>query len=392
MRKAKSITAIFMAVILSLLTLSSCGNKQSASNQPNSSSSPTNVSASDEEQSSMSMESTTSADLPEGLTNELTGTALSDDDSKKNDIEVYSDKNFFLISHATVSNNSVVNPGNDTPEDYFDVASPYESFSYYEDGSPLSHEVHYVEGGYYEERWERDENGNVTRFDGHTGNSQVVYIYDEDNHLIQEWGHDVNYRPDSVTIYDDYDEHGNYGSTKKITSWGGGSLFKQGDPWYNLDYIDYEDLPSTTHHYYKHEYDEMGRLISTTETRYDGSGRRTHTYEYDSQGNLVYEYDSGDEYIREYHGNGEIALLQVKWRDQLKEEIVYDTHGNPISKFSELDYAGTITTYENEYDINGNLVRRFTYDEEGNCKCYDIWRYIDEQSYIENYIDYIWFD
>lgn len=164
----------------------------------------------------------------------------------------------------------------------------------------------------------------------------------------------------------------------------GGSIFKQGDPWYDLDYIDYEEVRSTTYHYYTHEYDEMGRLISTTETRYDGSNKRTHTYEYDSKGNLIYEYNSGVEYIREYHSNGEIALLQVRWGDQLKEEIVYDTHGNPISKFSELDYTGTNTTYKNEYDKYGNLVRQYTYNEEGECKYYDIWQYIDKESYLKD--------
>lgn len=301
--------------------------------------------------------------------------------------ESYSDTQFFVIDHAKISYDSTLIKKDDRPGDYFEIASPYESYSYYEDGSPLLHEVFYKEGGYYEERWEQDENGNVTMFDGRTGDDQIVYIYDDNNHLIQEWCHS-NYWPSSVTIYGDYDEYGNYGSTEEITSWGG-SIFKQGDPWYDLDYIDYEEVRSTTYHYYTHEYDEIGRLISTTETRYDGSDKKTHTYEYDSQGNLVHEYVSGQEYIREYHSNGEIALLQVKWGDQLKEEIVYDNHGNPISKFSELDYTGTNTTYKNEYDLNGNLVRQFTYDEKGNCKYYDIWQYVDEQTYIENYSDYL---
>lgn len=371
MKNFKRATVIFINMILVLMMLSGCSNRQAASNQPNSSSSPTNASTDSEEQSSISVDST--PDL-----------GLSDDPAEKTTDETYSNRNFFLISHATVSDNSVFNPRNDTPEDYFDVASPYESYSYYEDGSPLLHKVFYKEGGYYEERWEQDENGNVIMYEGRTGNDQIAYMYDDDNHLIQEWEH-RNYWPSSVTIYGDYDKHGNYGSTEKITSWGG-SLFKQGDPWYNLDYIDYEEVQSTTHYYYAHEYDEAGRLTSVVRTNHDGSKRSIHTYEYDSQGNLIYEYDSGDVYLREYHSNGEIALLQVKWRDQLKEEIVYDTHGNPISKFSELDYTGTITTYENEYDINGNLVRRFTYDEEGNCKSYDIWRYGDEEtlSYIND--------
>jgi len=377
MGSIKKVVIVFITVMI-LVTLSGCERKQASINQSENALSQNSVA---EEESN---------DKNEGSMNQ----SQSQNDFETDDTEVFSKKEFLLIAHATVSYSSyssTLSSENDKPADYFDIASPYETYSYYEDSSPLLHEIHYdVEDLHYEERWEKDENGNISMFDGRTGDDQIAYMYDDNNHLIQEWRH-RNYWPSSVTIYSDYDEHGNYGSTEEITSWGG-SLFKQGDPWYDLDYIDYGEVRSTTHHYYKHEYDEMGRLISTTETRYDGSGKRTHTYEYDSQGNLVYEYDSGDEYIREYHSNGEIALLQVKWRDQLKEEIVYDTHGNPISKFSELDYAGTITTYENEYDINGNLVRRFTYDKEGNCKYYDIWQYVDKQSYIENYADYLPFD
>lgn len=305
----------------------------------------------------------------------------SEEDSGEEDginAEPYSDMQFFVIDHARISYDPKLIEKNDRPGDYFEIASPYESYSYYEDGSPLLHEVFYKEGGYYEERWVQDEHGNVTMFDGRTGNDQITYVYDDNNHLIQEWEH-RNYWPSSVTIYGDYDEHGNYGSTKKITAWGR-SIFKQGDPWYDLDYIDYGEVRSITRHFYTHEYDEIGRLISTTETRYDGSNERTHTYEYDSEGNLIYEYDSGYEYIREYHSNGEISLFQKKSRGELEEETVYDSHGNPIKNMDD----GILTTYENEYDKYGNLVRQYTYNEEGECKYYDIWQYIDKETYLKD--------
>ena len=293
------------------------------------------------------------------------------------DAEPYSDIQFFVIDHARISYDPSLIKKNDRPGDYFDIASPYENYEYYEDGDLLEHQVAY-QGNFYVEHWEKDENGNITEFDGRTGDDRIAYMYDDNNRLIQEWRH-RNYWPSSVTIYEDYDEHGNYGSTIKITSWGG-SIFKQGDPWYDLDYIDYEEVKATTHRYYTHEYDEKGRLISTTEKRHDGRDEGTHTYEYDSRGNLVYEYDSGDEYIREYHSNGEIALLQKKWRDELEEETVYDSHGNPIKNIDD----GKLSIYENEYDKYGNLVRQYTYNEEGECKYYDIWQYVDKESYLKD--------
>lgn len=372
MKNFKRVFGTFLMAVLLLLMLSGCGNERLPSEQPRNSLPPMSGLTGEEE--SPTIES------PESNTDDTDDTGL------------YSDRQFLLISHAQISCDSTLQTGYDTPENYFDIASPYESFAYYEDGSPLLHEVYYVTGGQYIERWEQDENGNVTMFDGGDGDTRIVNIYDEDNHLIQRWGH-WNYRPHSVTIYDGYDEHGNYGSKVEIRS-AGGSIIKEGSTWYDLDSLNYNEVWSTTQYYYTHEYDETGRLISTTETHYDGLRNRTRTYkyEYDSHGNLIYEKNySGDIYIREYHSNGAIALFQEKLGDSLLEEIVYDSHGNPISKFvgKYNETGGTITTYENEYDKNGNLVRRFTYDEEGNCKYYDIWRYIDMQSYLDNYNDYL---
>lgn len=371
MKSYKMMAGTFLMAVLLLLMLSGCGNGQPTSDQPSNSLPFVSGSTGEEESSTI--------EPPESNTDDTDDTGF------------YSDMQFLLISHAQISYDSTLQTGNDTPENYFDIASPYESYSYYEDGSPLLHEVYYVEGGQYMERWEQDENGNITMFDGRNGNNRVVYIYDEDNHLIQEWGHDMNYRPDSVIIYDDYDEHGNYGSTVSIVPWGG-SIVKEGGTWYDLDSLDYNEVRSTTHHYYTYEYDEAGRLTSIVRFNHDGSDRDTYTYEYDSQGNLIYEKNFyGDIYIREYHSNGAIALFQEKLGDSLLEEIVYDSHGNPISKYvgKYNETGGIITTYENEYDKSGNLVRRFTYDEEGNCKYYDIWRYIDMQSYLDNYNDYL---
>lgn len=320
--------------------------------------------------------------------------AQSSENSEKSDINTgtYSDTQFLLVAHATISYDPTLIKKNDIPGDYWDIASPYENYTYYNDGTPLVHQIAYT-GTFYEERWLKDENGNVTEFDGITGDDRIVYMYDNDNRLIQEWQH-KNYWPSSVTMYSDYDEHGNYGIIEKITSWGG-SLYKQGDPWYDLDYIDYDEVRSTTHYYYTYEYDETERLTSVVRTNHDGSGRSTYIYEYDSQGNLIYEKNySGDIYLREYHSNGAIALFQEMLGDSLLEEVAYDSHGNPISKFVGRynETGGTTTTYENEYDENGNLVRRFTYDEEGNCKYYDIWQYVDIQSYLDNYDDYMAFN
>lgn len=355
---------LFPAIVLIVLALCGCGNSVSSSS------------------------STDSKTMNSGNSSSIVQSSEEDSSEKEDiDVESYSDTQFFLIDHARISYDPALLLKNDRPGDYFDIGSPYESYTYYEDGSPLFHEVFYKEGGYYTERWEQDENGNVTMFDGRTGSDRVVYIYDENNRLIQEWGHNTNYKPSSVTIYDEYDEHGNYGYSCWISGMTQYNLIKEGGTWYDLDSI--VDFPEYRFaYYYSYEYDEAGRLTSVVRERYDGSGRSTHTYEYDSHGNLVYEYHSGDVYIREYHGNGEIAFLQKKWRDEIREETVYDLHGNPVKNIND----GKLTTYENEYDKYGNLIRQYTYDEEGNCKYYDIWQYIDRESYLKDidiYMDFI---
>ena len=240
----------------------------------------------------------------------------------------------------------------------------------------LMHEVHYVEGGYYTEWWQEDERGNVTDYEGRSASDRIHYVYDEDNHVIQEWGHNDNSYPKSVTIYDDYDEHGNYRYSRWIANMGNYSLIKDGGTWYDLDSIDsMPDHYST--YYYNYEYDDAGRLLKVERANYDGSSKSTHLYEYDEKGNLIFEKDSTYTYIREYYSNGIIAK-QTKFFSSSKEvveDISYDMHGNPISFTND---NGTTTTYQNEYDEHGNLVRQFTFNSEGKCKTYDIWRYNDD--------------
>lgn len=325
-----------------------------------------------------------------GNTNATSNLETNPPDEEKDDApEIINDKKFFLFDHATIPYGFVTDFQIDGPIDYYDFARPYDSYYYDKNGNLWLHGIHTTVGDKadYGEFWQRDDKGNIITFEGEYLRDNIYYVYDEDNNLIQEWGHNDIGLPVSVTIYEDYDEHGNYRRSKSISNTLSSSLMKNNSSWYDLSGIDdYPDYQAT--YTYNYEYDDEGRVISKEQLSYEYYGERVVkrcTYEYDEHGNLIYEKISGDTYIREYHSNGKIASLTKYSNQEVDEQITYDLQGNPVKK---VESSGKVTNYANEYDAYGNLVRQITSDETGKGLYCDVWSYVEEQEYFDNYAYY----
>ncbi|MCH5183455.1 MAG: RHS repeat protein [Oscillospiraceae bacterium] len=198
--------------------------------------------------------------------------------------------------------------------------------------------------------YEYDEWGNLSVIEYASG-SRSYYTYDDQRRLVRIDEKDGDDKALTAEKWE-YDEKDR---VIKYTHWSGGT--------------------TTT----EYTYDDSGKLIKTVET--GGSVTNQYDYEYAEDGSYTKSSkDSEGHVLVWYYTAGDDPLAQ--YTDDVKQkEYTYDENGN-LLKYESF-YEGEVFEYESyTYDSTGRLtekavsiepgsetIRRYEYDEFGNCIC-----------------------
>ncbi len=293
-------------------------------------------------------------------------------------------KQYYPLTYCKVNIEDAKNIGKDKPIDYADTALIYET--YYGDSAGRLAEV--VSGGSSKtdenKVWLYDDKGNLIFYDENRwvydsieNQKRCNYEYDEKNNLIKEEQYNKKMGLESVILYLDYDENGNYTRREVIHSWDWDGLTYNGKT-----YSDYDEWAK---YYYQHKYNDNGEKIATIESRkylYGKWKQNEYYYEYDQYGNLIREKSPFVDQRWQYDSEGNI-LQKEDARLGTKETYTYDKNGNLLS-YSYGTNDITIEKYKNKYDKHGNLVRRYTYIDD-ECKYYELWTYIPWEEWVDSF-------
>lgn len=215
-----------------------------------------------------------------------------------------------------------------------------------------------------------------------------VYIYDENNDYISITQYGTNGEIVRLSEFEYiYDDLGNLASEKE---------FVNGNLTHEYEYSCRADDPTYTYRsklvYYEADgykyvtfYDESGYV--TKEIYYDNDGEIdyecTHEYTFDDKDNMLSkkEYTDGKlirEYEYSYKTSNPSETFQSKrtdyYDDSTKRVEIYNENRETVSA-TEYDAEGNVTyssTFEYEYDDNGELLKRYEYE---NGKLTDINEY-----------------
>ncbi len=199
---------------------------------------------------------------------------------------------------------------------------------------------------------ERDENGNTKKFSYYNAESQFSTLHE---YQYDENGNEVEARYNSSSSYQTrtydtngkeieyvrYDEDGNIAERKvyKYDAFGNETEYAA----YNSDGACAIKIMQ--------DYDERGNLIG--KIRYDGDGK--------IDGKWEYEYDENDNEIKmSYYIDGSTLTT---W-----EEREYDENNNIVKYVEDTANRVFFYWYEYEYDENGNRIKEISYDREGSFK------------------------
>lgn len=262
-------------------------------------------------------------------------------------------------------------------------------YEYDEDGKKIK-ETSYKEDGSISMiyRYEYDEKGNLTkeaRYDEtETLRAYEVYEYDENGYVLKN----TRYSASGVkTGYTEYFENTTY-ANKYAEERRSESYDSDG----NLSSVyEYNKNGETT----KSENYRNGKLWSAEENEYDESGNLIKSSSYDADrkftGYSVYGYNESGKRIKisKYDGSGTLTgYTEIKRNgDYILSETVYDGYGNKTEYTEYLENTSDYTKYsrtkryekyENgklaelkEYNEDGRMTKRTSYDGEGNKKLYE---------------------
>lgn len=236
--------------------------------------------------------------------------------------------------------------------------------------------------------YEYDEKGNLTkaaRYDEtETLQSYDVYEYDENGYILK----DTRYNANGVkTGYTEYFENTTYinkyaGQRRSESYDSDGSLSGITEYNRNGDVVKAEQYMS-------------GKLYGIEEREYDESGNLIKSSSYDADrkftGYSVYGYNESGKRIKisKYDGSGTLTgYTEIKRNgDYILSETVYDGDGNKTEYTEYLENTSDYATYsrkkryekyENgklaelkEYNEDGRMTKRTSYDGEGNKKLYE---------------------
>lgn len=141
-----------------------------------------------------------------------------------------------------------------------------------------------------------------------------------------------------------------------------------------LNVSEYNDDEDKYYQYVKSEFDEAGRVISTTSTYSDGSIEYKYTYNYDENGNIgvVYERYNSDRtpsYVCEYDGHKNLTRYVLYTADgsvQYTDIYEYDDSGDLLCEIRQYSDTEIVTMCEYGYDTSGNLTKKTSYHRDGS--------------------------
>lgn len=275
--------------------------------------------------------------------------------------------------------------GNEIKSVYYDAEgeiSDVEEYQYDDNGNRTEFKKVYknkfdVSSHSYSEHWTwtYDENGNLIEVIEHDESGNIVekteHEYDTDGNLIKTtwydkddeiegWAETEYDAAGNETKYERYNENGScsrriiqdydeYGKqTQYIVYDGEGNITKKEDREYDKNGNEVKYV----------SYDDAITIDCWYETEYDESGKQIKFVCYDSEGGISYVWEYGyDDNGREiYESIGDDDMV-IMW------EYEYDEHGNQMRKI--------LTSYDRETEQKDKEIEEYTYDENGNMTEYD---------------------
>lgn len=274
----------------------------------------------------------------------------------------------------------------------FDKNGKLIQLSEYDKNGNLTKFISYDENGEVKSytAYEYDEKGNLTKAARYDGNGTVedytVYENDENGYILKDTRYDANGVKRSCTEYFENTTHeskyisGNQRRTENYDS--DGSLSGITEYNRNGDVVKAEQYMS-------------GKLYGIEEKEYDESGNLIKSSSYDADrkftGYSVYGYNESGKRIKisKYDGSGTLTgYTEIKRNgDYILSETVYDGDGNKTEYTEYLENTSDYATYsrkkryekyENgklaelkEYNEDGKMTKRTSYDGKGNKKLYE---------------------
>lgn len=299
-------------------------------------------------------------------------------------------------------------------ERQFSYDSVYKSVAAYDENWKMIKRESFDKNGKLIQLSEYDTNGNVTKFISYDENggikSHTVYEYDKKGTLIKESSYDGNGTVEDYTVYEN-DENGYilkdtrynangvktgyteyFENTTYINKYAGQRRSESYDSDGSLSGItEYNRNGDVV----KAEQYMSGKLYGIEEREYDESGNLIKSSSYDADrkftGYSVYGYNESGKRIKisKYDGSGTLTgYTEIKRNgDYILSETVYDGDGNKTEYTEYLENTSDYATYsrkkryekyENgklaelkEYNEDGRMTKRTSYDGEGNKKLYE---------------------
>lgn len=301
-------------------------------------------------------------------------------------------------------------------ERQFSYDSVYKSVAAYDENWKMIKRESFDKNGKLIQLSEYDKNGNVTKFISYDENGEVksytAYEYDEKGNLTKEARYDAAGTLQSYDVYE-CDENGyilketrydandvKRSCTEYFENTTHESKYISGNQRRTENYGSDGSLSGITEYnrngdVVKSEQYMSGKLYGIEEKEYDESGNLIKSSSYDADrkftGYSVYGYNESGKRIKisKYDGSGTLTgYTEIKRNgDYILSETVYDGDGNKTEYTEYLENTSDYNTYsrkkryekyENgklaelkEYNEDGRMTKRTSYDGEGNKKLYE---------------------
>ena len=301
-------------------------------------------------------------------------------------------------------------------ERQFSYDSVYKSVAAYDENWKMIKRESFDKNGKLIQLSEYDTNGNVTKFISYDENggikSHTVYEYDKKGTLIKESSYDGNGTVEDYTVYENdengyilkYTRYDANGVKKHCTEYFENTTnenkYFSGKERRSESYSSDGSLSGITEYnrngdVVKSEQYISGKLYGIEEREYDESGNLIKSSSYDANrkftGYSIYGYNESGKRIKisKYDGSGTLTeYTEIKRNgDYILSETVYDADGNKTEYTEYLENTSDYNTYSRkkryeeykngklaelrEYNEDGRMTKRISYDGEGNKKLYE---------------------
>ena len=277
-----------------------------------------------------------------------------------NDVWTWFDKNNTVVERETDPIGVELDSNERVVRVYSRYGGTETAFEYEGNSDLLVHKITYdSHGSFYNEMWYEYDNDIIIH--KKCADYEILYEYDDENHLIHEKSEDCEDKDDSDSEYNyerwlEYDESGNLIYGKKESSDGNVEIcLSEYDDENHLIHRKWEYKNRSENFQDWYEYDDVWNLIHKRQEYANPENSPYDTwYEYDNEGHRIREeICSAGEKIEEYRWDNNGHILYYRFHETEKK-YTWDDEGHLLS-IKEIDLENR-KTKESRWDGAGNLL------------------------------------